>query len=131
MKTAIVVFVATLLLSVGDAFLSYGMRTIDTRNIFGSGFFAWLKSVATNIFVLIGILFQCAFFLLFLVALAWADLSYVLPVTAASYVFTALLAKMFLNEQISMLRWCGILVIVLGIILIILEHQQTTPAMKD
>lgn len=130
MRTAAVVLVATLLLSVGDAFLSYGMRTIDTRNIFGPGFSVWLKSIATNIYVLIGVVFQCAFFLLFLVALAWADLSYVLPVTAASYVFTALLAKMFLNEQISTLRWCGIFVIVLGIILIVLEQQPATQAAR-
>lgn len=131
MKTASVVLFATLLLSVGDAFLSYGMRSIDTRNIFSpAGFFVWFRSVVANGYVLVGVFFQFVFFLLFLVALAWADLSYVLPVTAASYVFTALLAKEFLNEQIGMLRWFGIVVIILGIVLIMLERQQVSAGLR-
>jgi hypothetical protein len=39
----------------------------------------------------------------------WADLSYVPPMTASAYAFTAILGKFFLGEQISAERWAGTL----------------------
>ncbi len=45
----------------------------------------------------------------------WADLSYILPVTASGYVITAILSKFFLAEHISPSRWIGVVVISLGV----------------
>jgi drug/metabolite transporter (DMT)-like permease len=50
--------------------------------------------------------------------LSWADLSYVLPVTAIGYVLVALLGRIFLQEQISPQRWAGIALIVAGVALV-------------
>jgi uncharacterized membrane protein len=50
--------------------------------------------------------------------LSWADLSYVLPVTAFGYVLNALLGRLFLGEHITPERWAGTLLIVVGIILV-------------
>jgi drug/metabolite transporter (DMT)-like permease len=50
--------------------------------------------------------------------LSWADLSYVLPVTSVGYVLVALTGRVFLNEQISMKRWAGILLIMSGVALV-------------
>jgi drug/metabolite transporter (DMT)-like permease len=47
--------------------------------------------------------------------LSWADLSYVLPVTAIGYVLVALVGRWLLDEQISVTRWAGILLIVAGV----------------
>jgi len=78
-------------------------------------------------YVLFGVLFLGGFFFLYLAALSWADLSFVMPLTALSYVFAAVLAKVFLKEQVSLLRWAGILVIVAGIALLASgeRHQRT------
>lgn len=51
--------------------------------------------------------------------LSWSDLSYVLPITGASYVLTAVLGKFFLHEFVSLSRWLGILAISVGVILVI------------
>ncbi len=48
----------------------------------------------------------------------WADLSYVLPMTASAYAFTAILGKFFLGEQISAERWAGIALISFGVVLV-------------
>ncbi len=40
--------------------------------------------------------------------LSWADLSYVLPVTAIGYVLTSLSGKYLLGETISLEHWAGI-----------------------
>src|SRR5437660_1392009 len=47
--------------------------------------------------------------------LSWADLSYVLPVTSIGYVVVALIGKVMLHEEISPVRWAGILLIVAGV----------------
>lgn len=49
---------------------------------------------------------------------SWADLSYVLPVTAAGYVLVAIAGRVLLHEQISDRRWAGIALIMLGVVLV-------------
>ncbi|HWF46530.1 MAG TPA: hypothetical protein VG168_05965 [Bryobacteraceae bacterium] len=48
----------------------------------------------------------------------WADLTYVLPVTASGYVITALLSKFVLHEYISDKRWIGVVLISLGVMIV-------------
>jgi uncharacterized membrane protein len=48
----------------------------------------------------------------------WADLTYVLPVTASGYVITAFLSKFILHEYISDKRWIGVLLISLGVMIV-------------
>ena len=47
--------------------------------------------------------------------LSWADLSYVLPVTAMGYVLVALAGRLLLHEQITVRRWTGIALIMTGV----------------
>ena len=50
--------------------------------------------------------------------LSWADLSYVLPVTAIGYVLVAIAGRVLLHEQITAQRWAGIALIMLGVALV-------------
>ena len=68
-----------------------------------------------NPWVLTGICLLLLFFGSYLTALSWADLTYVLPATALSYVLMALLAKLFLNEHVTASRWLGIALISAGV----------------
>jgi drug/metabolite transporter (DMT)-like permease len=65
--------------------------------------------------VALGVLFLLAFFASYMMALSWADLTYVLPATSVGYVLLALIAKFFLHEQVSATRWFGILLISAGV----------------
>jgi drug/metabolite transporter (DMT)-like permease len=58
--------------------------------------------------------------------LSWADLSYVLPVTAIGYVLVAIVGHIFLSEQIPAKRWAGILLIVAGVALVSLGTAVRT-----
>ena len=60
--------------------------------------------------------------------LSWADLSYVLPVTAIGYVLVAVLGRVFLDERISVKRWAGIALIVAGVALVSLGTAPRTQA---
>ena len=44
----------------------------------------------------------------------WADLSFVLPVTAVGYVLNAILGAVFLHEHVSVMRWAGTALIMTG-----------------
>jgi uncharacterized membrane protein len=50
--------------------------------------------------------------------LSWADLSYVLPVTAIGYVLVAFAGIVFLGERVSTARWAGIVLITVGVALV-------------
>lgn len=119
MKTVVVIVIATICAAVGETFLSYGMRRIGLAD---PSLREWVVMVATNTWVLVGVLCLGGFFFLYLAALSWDDLSYVMPLTALSYLFAAVLAKFCLREDISWIRWTGIIVIVVGIALVVLDH---------
>ena len=57
--------------------------------------------------------------------MSWADLSYILPITAIGYVLSAVAGKLFLSEQISLMRWSGTLLIVAGIVLVGRTQAET------
>ena len=58
--------------------------------------------------------------------LSWADLSYVLPVTAIAYVLSAVAGHFVLGERVSLVRWCGVLSITAGAILVGRTKPTTT-----
>jgi uncharacterized membrane protein len=63
--------------------------------------------------------------------LSWADLSYVLPVTAIGYVLVALAGKLLLHEAVTQRRWAGIVLIVTGVALVSGgTHPQTVKREK-
>ncbi len=50
-----------------------------------------------------------------MVALSWADLTYVLPATSVGYILLTLIAKFVLHENVTWTRWLGILFISAGV----------------
>jgi len=62
-------------------------------------------------------LLAMAFFSL-LTLLSWENVSFVVPLTALSYVVGALMAKIFLGEEVDLLRWMGVLLVVVGVVLV-------------
>jgi len=82
------------------------VTTVNWPHLFG---------VVLNPWVLTGICLLVLFFCSYLTALSWADLTYVLPATALSYLLLALLAQLFLNEHVTVSRWLGIALITMGV----------------
>ena len=127
MKTLIVLFVAICAQTLGDVCLTRGMKsvgevnTLDPVKLFQIG-----VQVFTTPYVWLGILILSCFFGLYLIALSWADLSFVLPVTAFGYVLNALMSWRLLGEHVSPVRWVGTLVICLGVAVVSRTEQRTT-----
>jgi drug/metabolite transporter (DMT)-like permease len=68
-----------------------------------------------NPFVVIGILLLLGFMWSYMTALSFADLTYVLPATAISYVVMIVLSILWLHEHVSAQRWVGVAFIVIGV----------------
>lgn len=103
----------------GNLFLALGMRASPDAS-------APLEFVRA-IFqpqVFLGIILLILWLLSRMAMLSWADLTYVLPVTAVGYVLSAVLGSMFLNEQITAARWAGTILIVAGTVLVGLGPER-------
>ena len=113
-KVIVVMLLATLAVSLGEALLSKGMKLTTAPTASG-----WMQARAVlNRYVLCGTFLMTAYFGLYMMALRWADLSFVLPLTAVSYLLGTLLAKYYLGEHVSPTRWAGVLIITLGVIVV-------------
>lgn len=97
---------------VGDSLLSYGMKQIGNISL---GHLSDLLLAITNPWVALGILLLLGFFASYMTALSFADLTYVLPASSLGYVLLALIARFALHENISLLRWLGILLVSTGV----------------
>ena len=106
----------------GDALLARGIRqtgAIDIHHIFN------VFAVLASPYILLGILSLLVFMGSYMTALSFADLSYVMPATAASYVLMTLLSIFWLHEHVGPERWSGILFIVIGVGLVAGEPLRT------
>jgi len=101
-----------ILASVGDSLLSRGMKEVGAVSIHHLG--SVILALA-NPWVALGILLLLGFFASYMMALSWADLTYVLPATSIGYVLLALIARFFLHENVTLMRWLGILLISAGV----------------
>lgn len=128
MKTVLVL--ATLAAAVGEALIAHGMKHFGDIPLFGANAKGLGKALMTfaHPMVLLGVAFTIVFFVLFSFSLSWADLSFVQPLTALSFVFGTLIAKYWLHEQVSVWRWVGVAVIVLGVVLVARDPRQLTAA---
>jgi len=78
-----------------------------------------------NPWVSLGICLLIAWLLSKMFLLSWADLTYVLPVTAFGYVINAGLGRLFLGENVTLARWAGTLLIMAGVILVGLGNPHS------
>jgi len=119
LKTIIIMILAVTAGTIGDILLAKGMKqlgdlsTMNLRGIMEVAFRAM-----TEWKIVVGTAMLALFFFLWLAVLSWEDLSVALPMQALNYVLVAVLAKYLLHEDISPLRWAGIALVCVGVMLI-------------
>lgn len=98
--------------SIGDSFLSRGMKQVGTIDIHHIGS---IFSAVANPWVIMGIFFLLGFMSCYMTALSFADLTFVLPATAIGYINMTLISIFWLHEHVSAQRWAGVVLIVAGV----------------
>ncbi|HEY3326286.1 MAG TPA: EamA family transporter [Novimethylophilus sp.] len=79
---------------------------------------SYLAAIATEPFVWLGVLALILAFLTWLAIIARVELSKAHPATSFSYVTVTMASGIFLHESISLLKICGIFLIMLGVYLV-------------
>ena len=120
MSVLIIVLACVTLGVFGQLMMKKGLNMIDVisiKDLFSTKVF----SIVFQRFVFIGIVLYLLASLLWLVALSQEELSFVYPLIAIGYIFTAILSKFFFNESLTIFRFFGILLICGGVYLIVLK----------
>lgn len=120
MTTQLLMLMAVVLAgAAGDVCVARAMKTVGELNSFVPlAIFRFGLRAALNAFLWLGIFWKAVAFFCFLSLIESAELSWVVPATAASFVVELLAAKMFLHESINASRWAGALCIATGVALI-------------
>jgi uncharacterized membrane protein len=107
----------------GNLLLTWGLRHVSER--LGANPLGYLE-VMLNPFIAFGIMLLAAWLLTRMALMSWADLSFVLPVTSAGYVLSAVLGRIFLRETVSPERWLGTVLIFAGALVVGLTTARDT-----
>ena len=113
-KVLVIMLFAVASVSVGETLLAKGMKlsTGTTGSI-------WTQFMAVlNRYTLTGSMLMMFFFWLYAFSLRRSDLSFVLPITALSYLLGAMLSKYYLGETVTLTRWIGVAIITVGVIVV-------------
>jgi drug/metabolite transporter (DMT)-like permease len=135
-KIILILFIGLIFESTGIVFLKKGMVAVGEVKITGAmEMFRVVKAGATSPQILAGVFFEALFFVCLLIMMARSDISFIWPLTGLSFVFSTFAAVWFLNENVSAIRWVGIMLIVVGSVIIGYSEQtkenSTQPASQS
>lgn len=127
LKTYLLILLVIVFAPLGNVLLSKGMKNVGAVRLQSPADLGHLFiQVFSSPFIWLGIGFLLLFFVAYLLVLSWADYSFVQPASATSYGVVAILGHFALKEPISSIRWIGVLVICLGVLVVGNTHPRTT-----
>jgi len=111
-------FLATAVLanSFGNLMLALGMDRMPAFT--HVALLHYMLRALANPFLLPGAVLTAVYTFAQLSLFSWADLSFVIPCTATSYILTTLLGDLVLGEHVELARWIGVLLIFGGVTLV-------------
>jgi len=129
LKLIVILLVALVFEAIGVVLLSAGLKQIgDMGAVSVSEIKRVIVQGATNRNILLGVLLEAIFFGALLVLLAKADVSLIWPLTSMGFVLTTAAAKFIRHEDVTALRWTGVVLIMIGAALVGWSEKQKKPA---
>jgi drug/metabolite transporter (DMT)-like permease len=103
----------------GDLLQSIEMkRHGEITDFHPRGWAGLLWTLAQKKFLILAMAFMALSFFAFMTLLETADLSFAVPVSAATIVFDTVLARVVLKEQVDLRRWIGAALVLGGVVLL-------------
>lgn len=129
-KLLLILLVGLVFESTGVILLKKGMNAIgEMHGYTAAEVIRIVKAGVTNPQILLGVFFEALFFICLLILMSRSEISFLWPLTALSFVFATFAAMWFLHEQVSLVRWIGVILIMIGAGFISYsEHSQEKPA---
>lgn len=128
-KLIVIMLIALVLEAMGVVYLSMGLKQIgQPKAMTVSEIGKLIGRGVTNRNILIGVAMETVFFVTLLVLLKLWDVSLIWPLTSLGFVLTTLAAKYLRHEEVSNMRWAGVVMIVMGAVLVgYSEKLKTVP----
>lgn len=124
-KTILFLIIAVLGNSFGNLLLALGMGRMPG---FGTvPFHVYFFDLVANPYLLPGAALTAVYAITQVWLFSWADLSFVVPCIASSYIVSTLLGQFVLGEIVHGLRWTGVVFIFIGVVLV----AETPVATKE
>jgi drug/metabolite transporter (DMT)-like permease len=103
----------------GEIAITYGMKaTGEPARLRPVALLKFLGRAVCNGWFWVGIPLMALSFYSLLVLLSWKPISYVIPMSALSYVVGTLGAKYILGEDVTAARWMGVCLVCAGVALV-------------
>jgi drug/metabolite transporter (DMT)-like permease len=119
LRVIIAMTIATGSAAYGQILVRRGMLQVGSlENYAPLALVSYFWHALCNPYVIGGTILNAIFYFLFLAALSWTKVTVALPMTAIEYGFAALLAVLILKESVPPIRWAGIVLVIIGVILI-------------
>jgi uncharacterized membrane protein len=127
LKTQLMILIMVIAGPLGNTMLGKGMKSIGPLSFSSvSVVLETLGRILSSGTIWLGIALMLTFFVAYSLVLSWADYSYVQPAGAMAYAVVAIFGVLLLHESVSPLRWLGIGVICLGVVVVGRTHPNTT-----
>ncbi len=118
-KTALFIAIIVIAGQLGDLSLSVGMKTLgEVKSFTPINVLRFLGRALRVKWLWIGIGLMAVAFFSLLALLSWANVSLVVPATAASYAVGAMGAQFLLGEHVNRRRWVGVIIVCIGVALV-------------
>ncbi len=127
-KLLLILFIGLAFESTGVVLLKKGMTELGSLDrVSAAEIIRLVKVGSVNPRILLGVFFEALFFLSLLILMSKSEISFLWPLTGLSFVFATLAAMWFLHEQVSSIRWVGVIFIMIGAGLISYSEHVKSP----
>jgi ceramide glucosyltransferase len=126
MKTFLLLFSLIACSSLGEVLSAKGMQKVGDISFRPKALLKALGRMFRNPYLFGGVACLAISFFSFISLLSYADLSFVVPLTAIGYITNTVGARFFLKERISKARWAGTLLVAFGVAIISLDRRLET-----
>jgi drug/metabolite transporter (DMT)-like permease len=118
LKSLALITVAIVMAGAGQVSLKLGMSVVG-RIGEGTDPAETARRIVSSPLVLVGLVCYAVGAVVWLIVLSRVNLSLAYPLLALSYVVVTAAAQLFLGEQVSPLRWLGVVIVSLGVAIIV------------
>jgi drug/metabolite transporter (DMT)-like permease len=118
-RTALFIAIVVVAGQLGDISLSRGMKTVgEVKRFTPLNVLRFLGRAVRVKWLWFGVGLMAVAFFSLLALLSWANVSLVVPATAASYAVGAMGAQFLLGEHVNRERWIGVIIVCIGVALV-------------
>lgn len=114
----LLVFISVAAMTAAQLLLKKGLLLVGQSPQGFSELVRFFLRAYTNIYVILAVLLTIITAFIWVQVVSKTEISYIYPFMALSYVLVALFSMWLFNENVTFLRWVGIIVVCLGVFLV-------------